>query len=84
MEDLGDEKVTLELDPYEYGVVFHSLKDKRNEMLKENRPTDAIDDVLLKVIGLREVLLENGEQDRIDRERRGKKAKRGWRGHEAR
>lgn len=43
-------KKTLELDRYEYGVIFHSLKDKRNQMIQENRATDAVDDVLLKVI----------------------------------
>ena len=42
-------KKTLELDQYEYGVIFHSLKDKRNQMIQENRATDAVDDVLLKV-----------------------------------
>lgn len=45
-----DDKRVLELDKYEYGVVFHSLNDKRNELIKEQRPTDAVDDVLLKVI----------------------------------
>lgn len=43
-------KKTIELDQYEYGVIFHSLNDKRNQMLQENRATDAVDDVLLKVI----------------------------------
>jgi len=47
---MKEEKRVLELDKYEYGVVFHSLKDKRNELIKEQRPTDAVDDVLLKVI----------------------------------
>ena len=47
MTALDDEKVTLELDRYEYGVVFHSLNEKRNAMLRENRATDAVDDVLL-------------------------------------
>ena len=32
------------------GAIFHSLKDKRNQMIQENRATDAVDDVLLKVI----------------------------------
>lgn len=49
---MGEEKKILELDKYECGVIFHSLKDKRNEMIKENRPTDAVDDVLMKVIEL--------------------------------
>ena len=49
---MSEEKKTLELDKYECGVIFHSLKDKRNEMIKENRPTDAVYDVLMKVIEL--------------------------------
>ena len=47
---MSEGRVTLELDKYECGVIFHSLKDKRNQMLKEERPTDAVDDVLLKVM----------------------------------
>ena len=47
---MAQEKRILELDKYEYGVVFSTLNDKRNELLKEQRPTDAVDDVLLKVI----------------------------------
>lgn len=49
---MSDDKKTLELDKYECGVIFHSLKDKRNQMIKEEQPTDAVDDVLLKVIAV--------------------------------
>ena len=52
---MSEGRVTLELDKYECGVIFHSLKDKRNQMLKEERPTDAVDDVLLKAIEKMEV-----------------------------
>ena len=52
---MSEDRVILELDKYECGVIFHSLKDKRNQMLKEERPTDAVDDVLLKVIAKLEV-----------------------------
>lgn len=52
---MREDRVTLELDKYECGIIFHSLKDKRNQMLKEERPTDAVDDVLLKVIAKLEV-----------------------------
>ena len=54
--------MTLELDSYEYGVIFHSLKDKRNQMIKEGRSTDAVDDVLLKVIDLMEAPPEKGKR----------------------
>ncbi len=47
---MGDGRITLKLDRYECGVIFHSLKDKRNQMLQENKETEAVDDVLLKVI----------------------------------
>ena len=28
---MSGEKKTLELDKYEYGVIFHALKDERNQ-----------------------------------------------------
>ena len=36
---MSSDTITLELDKYESGVVFHSLKDKRNQMLKEGKDT---------------------------------------------
>lgn len=57
-------KKTLVLDQYEYGVIFHSLNDRRNRMLEENRATDAVDDVLLKVI---QAMEPSGKHKRRDR-----------------
>ena len=45
-----EEKHVLELDHYERGVVIHALNDMRNDMIGEDRPTDLIDEVLLKTI----------------------------------
>lgn len=67
---MSEGKIVLELDKYESGVVFHSLKDKRNQMIEEGKPTDAVDDVLIKVI------------DQM--ERPPEKEKRGRRFHEER
>ncbi|MDD4509312.1 MAG: hypothetical protein PHY23_00105 [Oscillospiraceae bacterium] len=44
------EKVVLILNPYEQGVVINALNDMRSDLLKEDRSTDAVDDVLLKTI----------------------------------
>ncbi|MDR1891741.1 MAG: hypothetical protein LBQ48_01835 [Oscillospiraceae bacterium] len=44
------ERRIAELDPIEQGVVITALNELRNEKLEEHRPTDAVDDVLLKVI----------------------------------
>lgn len=64
---MSDDKKTLELDKYECGVIFHALKDKRNQLIGEDQPTDAVDDVLLKVIALIE------EPDRTQKGRKGRK-----------
>ena len=46
----GTNKKTLELNREQYGVILHSLKDKRNQLLEEDIPTDEVDEVLMKVI----------------------------------
>ena len=43
-----EEKRILELDKYEHGVVINALNDMRNDL--EERPTDIVDEVLLKAI----------------------------------
>lgn len=44
------EKRVLTLDRYEHGVVINALNEMRNDLLEEERPTDFLDEVLLKVI----------------------------------
>ena len=44
------EKRVLTLDRYEHGVVVNALNEMRNDLLEEERPTDIVDEVLLKVI----------------------------------
>lgn len=40
----------LSLDHYEHGIVVHALHALRNDLIGEKRPTDAVDDLLLKTI----------------------------------
>ena len=47
---MKEERKILTLDNYDHGMVITALNDKRNLMLKEKKPTDVVDDVLLKVI----------------------------------
>ena len=56
---MSSDTIMLELDKYESGVVFHSLKDKRNQMLRDGQDTELVDDVLMKVIEKIEVSSEN-------------------------
>lgn len=44
------EKRVLTLDRYEYGIVINALNELRNSLLEEERPTDIVDEVLLKAI----------------------------------
>lgn len=44
------EKRVLTLDRYEHGVVINALNEMRNDLLEEERPTNIVDEVLLKVI----------------------------------
>lgn len=45
-----EEKRVLTLDKYEHGVVINALNEMRNDLIEEERPTDIVDEVLLKTI----------------------------------
>lgn len=45
-----EEKRVITLDQMEHGVVINALNEMRNELIGENRPTDLVDEVLLKAI----------------------------------
>lgn len=43
-------KYHLALDDYEHSLLIHALNDKRNELIQNGKYTDAVDEVLVKVI----------------------------------
>ncbi len=45
-----EEQRILTLDKYEHGVVINALNEMRNDLIGEERPTDIVDEVLLKAI----------------------------------
>jgi hypothetical protein len=45
-----EEKRVLTVDKYEYGILIHALNDMRTDLIEEERPTDAVDELLLKTI----------------------------------
>lgn len=47
---MKEEERVLTLDDYEYGVVVNALNELRNDLIKDERPTDAVDELLLKAI----------------------------------
>lgn len=47
-------KYYIVFDEYERGIIINALNDKRNSLIKEGRYTDAVDEVLLKVINAKQ------------------------------
>lgn len=47
---MRDEKRLLTIDKYDYKLLMNILCDKRNEMIKANKSTDMIDELLIKII----------------------------------
>ena len=43
-------KYYIVFDEYERGIIINALNDKRNALIREGRYTDAVDEILLKVI----------------------------------
>ena len=40
----------LEIDEYEQGILINALNLLRNQQIRENRPTDPIDELIMKII----------------------------------
>lgn len=47
---MADEKKVITLDDFEQRLMVSGLMDFRNDLLKEEKPTDDINDLILKVI----------------------------------
>lgn len=47
-------KYYIVFDEYGRGIIINTLNDKRNALIKEGQYTDAVDEVLLKVINAKQ------------------------------
>ena len=45
---MREEKYRLELDEYEQNILIGTLNDIRNDLIRQSRPTDAVDNLILK------------------------------------
>jgi hypothetical protein len=45
-----EEKRVITVDKYERGILIHALNDMRTDLIGEERPTDAVDELLMKTI----------------------------------
>jgi hypothetical protein len=47
---MKEERVVLELDPYEEGAVITALNELRNKEIEGQESTDFVDDLMLKIL----------------------------------
>ena len=47
---MGNEKVVVELDDFEQRLMVSGLADFRNDLIRDDKPTEDVDDLILKVI----------------------------------
>lgn len=47
---MAEEKVVVTLDSFEQRLMVNALTDFRNELLREEKPTEDVDGMILKVI----------------------------------
>lgn len=47
---MAEEKRVLELNGFEYRLMVSGLSDFRNDLIRDQKPTEDVDDLLLKVI----------------------------------
>lgn len=45
-----EKKTILELDKYERGIVINAVNHLRTDLIEHHRPTDAVDELLVKTI----------------------------------
>lgn len=46
---MKEPKFFVALDDYEHGIVLSSLNDKRNDLRKKGKTTDAVDELIVKI-----------------------------------
>ena len=47
---MRDGRRVIEVSDYEHRVMMEALSDRRNDFISENKPTEDVSDLLLKVI----------------------------------
>ena len=47
---MGNGKVVVELDDFEQRLMVSGLADYRNDLIRDEKPTEDVDDLILKVI----------------------------------
>lgn len=63
---MADEKFVVTLDSFEQRLMVNGLADWRNDLIRDDKPTEDVDDLLLKVIDAP----PHKDKKKVDREER--------------
>ena len=63
---MAEEKVVVTLDSFEQRLMVNGLADWRNDLIRDDKPTEDVDDLLLKVIDAP----SKKDKKKVDREER--------------
>jgi hypothetical protein len=63
---MANEKVVVTLDSFEQRLMVNGLADWRNDLIRDDKPTEDVDDLLLKVIDAP----SKKDKKKVDREER--------------
>lgn len=63
---MAEEKIVVTLDSFEQRLMVSGLADWRNDLIRQDKPTEDVDDLLLKVI---DAPTKKGKK-KVDRETR--------------
>ncbi|MCQ4794154.1 hypothetical protein NE604_00640 [Anaerofustis stercorihominis] len=63
---MREEKAYMVMDHYEQGIMINALNELRNRLITEKRPTDAVDELILKTANAKRKrlrIVENAEYE---------------------
>ena len=47
---MAEQKVMVQLDNFEQRILVGTMAEKRNDLIREDKPTEDVDEILLKLI----------------------------------
>lgn len=65
-----EEQRVIKLDKYDYGIIINALNEFRTKLIRENKSTEVVNDLLLKLLNI-PVKRKNifNKRERIENER---------------
>ena len=60
---MSDSEVTVKLDSFEQRLVVKGMNNFRNELIRDDKPTEDVDDILIKIIDAPQQKRKRGDRE---------------------